>query len=96
MEEVAFTILYLYCYFSLCYGFRSNPETLTLTAVSHLVYGVVKTEQPVSDVMVTILSSLDQSTVTLGPLTLNISSQSNASKKEIKGPQEYRFSHWTR
>ena len=34
--------------------FRSVPETLTLTAISHLVHGVVRVEEPVSDITVTI------------------------------------------
>ncbi|KAL4228821.1 hypothetical protein ACF0H5_011861 [Mactra antiquata] len=73
----------------------SNPETLTLTAVSHLVYGNVKTEIPVNDLIVTITSSVDQSVKTLGPLNAE-KVIGNKTDKDLKGPQEYKFSHWTR
>ena len=38
----------------MCIFSRSVPETLTLTAISHLVHGAVKVEEPVSDIFVTI------------------------------------------
>ncbi|XP_052252971.1 nodal modulator 3-like [Dreissena polymorpha] len=75
----------------------SNPETLTLTAVSHLVLGTITTEQPVKDVIVTVESLHDQSVTSLGPLsTEQPALTGNQSTMEIKGPQTYRFSHWAK
>ncbi|WAR04700.1 NOMO2-like protein [Mya arenaria] len=71
----------------------SNPETLTMTAVSHLALGTVSTDQPVNDAMVTIESSLGTDPTTLGPLTLE-KAAGNAS--QAKEAQVYKFSYWAK
>ena len=71
----------------------SSPETLTLTAVSHLVQGTVKTEEPVADAVVIIESSQEQSTPVHYPLTLP---RSGIDKKPPTGQQTYTFIHWAR
>jgi len=73
----------------------ANPETLTLTAVSHLVKGTMTAQEPAGDAVVTIVSSLDQTVTTLGPLSPEGSGAGNATKT-AKGPLSYPFSHWTR
>ena len=64
--------------------------------MSHLVYGVVKTEQPVNDAMVTIESSLEQPPVVLGPLTLDTAGKGNGTDKTPQKGQAYTFSYWAK
>lgn len=76
--------------------FRSNPETLTLTAVSHLVYGVVTTEIPVNDAMVTIETSLETPATVIGPLTVETDKENTTSKDKQKQQPTYKFSYWAK
>jgi len=73
---------------------RSNPETLTMTAVSHLALGTVTVGQEVKDAVVTIETSLSSTPTTIGPLTLEGPSSDKDAKKT--GPFVYKFSYWAK
>nr|KAG5708736.1 hypothetical protein BaRGS_034953 [Batillaria attramentaria] len=62
----------------------SSPVALTLTAIQHLATGTVKTEEKVTDIVVTIKSVTSSSAAGAGK-----------DSKE-KGPFIYAFSHWAR
>ncbi|KAL5020566.1 hypothetical protein ScPMuIL_003458 [Solemya velum] len=85
----------------------SNPEMLTLTAVKHLLNGVITTEERVSDIIVAVRSSTDATQVLIGPLVSD--KEPEPEKKDAKtgnetkpnsdlpiGPFNYAFSHWAR
>ncbi|KAK3770676.1 hypothetical protein RRG08_037868 [Elysia crispata] len=80
----------------------SNPSTLTLTAIQHLAYGTITADTPVSDIMVTIQSSVEDVPTVLGPLKPETTGQQQAQqgkkdeKKAPATPQVYGFSHWAR
>ncbi|KAK3103627.1 hypothetical protein FSP39_020627 [Pinctada imbricata] len=73
----------------------SNPELLTLTAIQHLVEGIVSTEENVNDITVHIKQSGSESPEVLGPLTA-VTQDNKDSKEKSKGSFIYRFSYWAR
>nr|KAG5688657.1 hypothetical protein BaRGS_017511 [Batillaria attramentaria] len=75
----------------------SSPVALTLTAIQHLATGTVKTEEKVTDIVVTIKSSVEDTPTVIGPLKVTSSSAAGAGKdSKEKGPFIYAFSHWAR
>ncbi|XP_072048765.1 LOW QUALITY PROTEIN: BOS complex subunit NOMO1-like [Amphiura filiformis] len=82
----------------------SSPNMLTLTAIKHLVTGVVNTKQQASDVTITIKSSIEtEAATTLGPLKSKEQLIAETKKKAndtkavvVDGPGTYEFSHWAR
>ncbi|CAH1796880.1 unnamed protein product [Owenia fusiformis] len=76
----------------------SAPKVLSLTAVRHLVSGVVTTNELQNDIKVTITSAGDNTEVVLGPLEADgvpPPTQNKDEKKQAppKGPFSYKFSH---
>ncbi|XP_060065049.1 BOS complex subunit NOMO2-like [Ylistrum balloti] len=75
----------------------SNPELLTLAAVRHLMEGSVTTEEPATDIIVTVVSTVDQDVVNIGPLATDVKPPStDKGAKPVTGPFVYKFTHWAR
>ncbi|GFR78590.1 nodal modulator 1 [Elysia marginata] len=79
----------------------SNPLTLTLTAIQHLAHGTITADTPVSDIMVTIQSSVEDVPTVLGPLKPEAPAKDQKqAKKDGKSspvnPVVYGFSHWAK
>ncbi|GFO10962.1 nodal modulator 1 [Plakobranchus ocellatus] len=79
----------------------SNPLTLTLTALQHLAHGSITSEIPISDIIVTIQSSVEDTPTVLGPLQPEqAKKQPQQTKQDGKQatatPLLYTFSHWAR
>ncbi|XP_073255709.1 BOS complex subunit NOMO3-like [Porites lutea] len=80
----------------------SAPSVLTLTAVKHLLSGVIKTLTETNDITVNIRSLKSKEVTTIGPLKLETQKQeqggdpSKRKQKDVKQELLYNFSHWGR
>ncbi|KAL3886602.1 hypothetical protein ACJMK2_026586 [Sinanodonta woodiana] len=73
----------------------ANPETLTLTAVKHLLQGSVSTEDDkANDIIIIIRSSMEKVPITIGPLA--IEKPKTNETVDNNDLAVYKFSHWAR
>ncbi|CAE1283136.1 Nodal modulator 3,Nodal modulator 1,Nodal modulator 2 [Acanthosepion pharaonis] len=80
----------------------SNPVVLSLTAVKHKVTGVINTEVPAENLLVSIKSPLMKSPITLEPTAEKKAVDSTKDSKENVDPEpvaknlKYYFSYWAK